>query len=108
MLHRAIVEYNIVIPKEYYKILMNRLQVSHKEYYRDIMGLKLYIDFKGYDSPVQASVVYSCEPVKFYKWWKANKDRVTLSKDEMLKLFLNVEKINPKTLIKEHKQMISK
>lgn len=108
MLHRAVVEYNIGIPKEYYKILMNRLQVSHKEYYRDIMGLKLYIDFKGYDSPVQASVVYSCEPVKFYKWWKANKDKVTLSKDEMLKLFLNVEKINPKTLIKEHKQMISK
>ena len=72
------------------------------------MGLKLYINFKCYDSPVQACEVYSCEPVKFYKWWKANKDKVTHSKDEMLKLFLNVEKINPKTLIKEHKQMISK
>ena len=108
LLHRNIVEYNIHIPKEYYRVLMNRLEVAHKEYYKDIMGLKLKIDFPGYDMKVMASVPYNCDPIKFYKWWKVNNNKVYINKDELINLFMKVERLKPNTLLKKHKLMIER
>ena len=107
LLHRNIVMHELNIDKDYYKVLMSKLMVNHKEYYRDFMGLKLRIDFPKYGMVI-ASVPYSIDPVNFYKWWKTHSNDVFLSKDEILTLFLNVERINPKTLLKKHRQMIVK
>ena len=66
LLHRNIVMHGVQIDKEYYKVLMSKLMVNHKEYYRDFMGLKLRIDFPKLGF-VTASVPYSTDPVTFYK-----------------------------------------
>lgn len=107
LLHRNIVIHNIRIDKDHYKVLMSKLMINHKEYYRDFMGLKLRIDFPKYGM-VQASVPYNTDPVSFYKWWKSNYSQVTLSKDELLTLFFNVYRSNPKILLKKHRQLIDK
>ena len=108
LLHRTIVAQNIHIDKDYYKVLMSKLMVNHREYYRDYMGLKLYVNFPGYDDVVMASVPYSIDPVAFYKWWRKNPELVTMSKDEILSLFYNVEKANPKALLKKHRDLLKK
>lgn len=107
LLHQNIVIHSIQIDKEYYKVLMSKLMVNHKEYYRDFMGLKLRIDFPKYGM-VQASVPFNTDPVSFYKWWKSNTSQVSLSKDELLTLFFNVYRNNPKILLKKHRQLIGK
>lgn len=107
LLHRNIVMHGIQIDKEYYKVLMSKLMVNHKDYYRDFMGLKLRIDFPKYGM-VMASMPYNTDPVNFYKWWKTHSHDVSLTKDEILTLFLNVERNNPKALLKKHRQMIGK
>lgn len=107
LLHRNIVMHKVQIDKEYYKVLMSKLMVNHKEYYRDFMGLKLRIEFPKCGL-VMASVPYSNDPVNFYKWWKNQSHVVTLSKDEIFSLFLNVYRINPKALLKKHRQLIGK
>lgn len=99
--------HGIQIDKEYYKVLMSKLMVNHKEYYRDFMGLRLRIDFPKYGM-VTASVPYNTDPVNFYKWWKTHNHYVSLTKDEILTLFLNVERNNPKALLKKHRQIIGK
>ena len=106
-LHRTVVEYELMIDKSYYKVLMSRLQNCHFAYYRDFMGLKLFIDYPGYNEQVQASVPYNNDPVKFYKWWKKNSDKVTLGYKDQLLLFMAVDKKAPKALTKLHKAMIA-
>lgn len=107
-LHRTIVEYNIWIEKEDFKILTNKLRLQHFNYYRDYMRLKLLIEFPGYQGLVTASVPYKDCPVKFYKWWKQNKDKIKLSKKETIELFLAVDAENPKALLKAHRTIIGK
>lgn len=108
LLHRTICLHKLHIEKEYYKVLMSKLQNNYPEYYRDFMGLKLYIVFPKYDKPVMASVPYNNDPVAFYIWWKKNQSKVTLTKNERIVLFLAVEKINPNRLLKAHKKLINK
>lgn len=105
LLHRTIIANNIHIEKEYYKVLMSRLQCSHFPYYRDFMGLKLHINFPN-NPGIPASVPYNNNPVDFYKWWKQNPDKVTLNKHELRTLFFNVERLNPKALLKKHRDML--
>jgi hypothetical protein len=106
-LHRTIVGYNLRIEKEDYKILTNKLRLQHFNYYRDYMRLKLLIEFPGYQGLVTASVPYKDCPVKFYKWWKQNQDKIKLSKKEIIELFLAVDADNPKALQKRHRAMIN-
>jgi RecQ family ATP-dependent DNA helicase len=108
LLHRTVVQHHLYLTDNLYQVLMSNLESNHRQYYRDIMGLKLYISFKGYDSQVPASVPYTNEPVKFYKWWKKNQTVVTLSKKERLELFFKVDQLDPKALIKVHKIEISR
>ena len=107
-LHRTIVEYNIWIEKEDFKILTNKLRLQHFNYYKDYMRLKLLIEFPGYQGLVTASVPYKDCPVKFYKWWKQNQDKIKLSKKETIELFLAVDAENPKALLKAHRTIIGK
>lgn len=108
LLHRTICLHKLQIEKNYYRVLMSKLQNNYREYYRDFMGLKMYIDFPKYDKPVMALVPYNNEPVAFYIWWKNNQNKVTLTMNERIVLFLAVEKINPNRLLKEHKKLINK
>jgi hypothetical protein len=108
LLHRIITQYNIHLQGDIYKILMSHLRFQYKEYYRDVMGLRLFIQFQGYDDLVQAVVPYKDQPVKFYKWWKKNQNVVTLSRKEIIDLFLRVEQLDTKALTKSHKAIIKK
>lgn len=107
-LHRTIEEYNLRIGKESFKILTNRLRLHHFNYYRDFMRLRLLIEFPGYEGLVSASVPYKMYPVKFYKWWKQNQDKIKMSKKETIELFLAVDAENPKALLKAHRTLIGK
>ena len=106
-LHKTIKEYEIVIEEDDFKVLSNRLMLEHFDYYRDFLRLKLLIEFPGYSSPVQASVPYNDDPVKFYKWWRKNPRKVTMNFNERVKLFLAVEKESPSALIKAHRAIIN-
>jgi hypothetical protein len=108
LLHRTVLQYNLILKDGIYKVLMARLANSHKEYYRDFMGLHLYISFDGYEGNVQAVVPYKDQPIKFYKWWKKNQNVVTLSRKEIIELFLKVEQLDPKVLTKAHRAIIEK
>ena len=88
------------------KNISNKLRLNHFEYYRDFMGLRLLIEFPGYTGLVQASVPYNICPVKFYKWWRQNEDKIRLSNKEQITLFLAVERENPKALLKKHKKQL--
>ena len=107
-LHRTITEYEIVIEKDDFKVLSNKLRLNHFAYYRDFMHLRILINFPGYPSLVKASVPYKDNPVKFYKWWRKNTDKVTMTLKERLNLFLAVEKDSPSALIKAHRSEIKR
>lgn len=64
-------KYRLKLTKEIYQVLMSKLRVNHREYYKDAVGLNMPIEFKGYPGTVLASIPYSNEPVAFYKWWKS-------------------------------------
>lgn len=104
--HRTILEYDIRIDKADYKTLMSKLRNNHYDYYRDFMGLNILIEFAGYPGVVTANIPYQMEPVKFYKWWRKNKDKVRLTSKEKIELFLRVNTINPTVLIIADKKMI--
>ena len=103
-------KYKLGIGQEEYQLLMSKLRRNHNEYYRDILGLSMHIEFKGYEGTVPASIPYSNDPVAFYKWWKkpANNDKVSLSKKEQIRLFVKVYEKEPKALLVKHLQMITK
>lgn len=98
------------VPSEVYQVLMSKLRISHREYYRDSLGLNMPIEFKGYEEKVQARIPYTNDPVAFYKWWKKteNNDKVTLSKGEQIRLFIKVYEQEPKALLVKHRKMITK
>ena len=101
-------KFNLSIDKEIYTVLMSKLRNYHFPYYRDSVGLKLKIDFPGYNQPVMASVPYQNEPVKFYTWWRKNEDKVTMSKKELIELLIKVNEMNPNALVKKHKEIFAK
>lgn len=98
----------IKVNKEVLNLLISKLKVYHPNYYKDALGLKTTIEFKGYDKPVQASVPYSNQPVEFYKWWCSNQDCVKMTFEEKIKLFDKVYLINPKILKREHLKLLKK
>lgn len=104
-LDKAVRKYKLTLPEDY-KFLQSRLLHNHFEYYRDVMGLKLWIEFPGYNQLVSASIPYTDDPIKFYKWWKQNEEKVTLSFKEKIDLFLRVEAIKPGTILMRHRKII--
>lgn len=102
-------KFKLDVAKDLYAALLSKLRFQHPVYYRDMMGLKMQIEFKGYDGLVQASIPYSNDPVTFYKWWKKaeNADKVTLSRAEQFRLFIKVDEMEPNALLKKHKELIT-
>lgn len=101
-------KYNLSIEKEIFTVLMSKLRNYHFPYYRDSIGLKLKIEFPGYNQPVMAGIPYKDSPIKFYTWWRKNEDKVAMSKKELIELLIKVNKENPNALIKKHREIISK
>ena len=98
-------KFDLKIHKEVFDILVSKLR-QHKEYFRDALGLKMRIKFKGFDTSVQAKIPYEIQPIDFYKWWCKNEDKVTLSKKEKVILFNKVRNENPKILLKRHSMIL--
>jgi ATP-dependent DNA helicase RecQ len=96
------------IDSSVFDILSNRLKLHHFDYWKESLGLNLYINFKGYNKLVKALVPYKNNPVEFYKWWCDNEDKVHLSIKEKVILFDNVEYRKQNTLKKIHKSLIGK
>jgi ATP-dependent DNA helicase RecQ len=96
------------INKEVFELLASKLRGDHPDYFCYALGLKTRIEFKGYNSPVQAIVPYSNKPAEFYKWWCTNQDSVNMTFGEKLKLFDKVLAERPAVLKREHKQLINK
>ena len=101
-------KYSLMMDKETFTVLMSKLKANHFPYYRDMMGLKLQIDFPGYDKPVIAKLPYQDEPLKFYKWWRKNESQIAMNNQEIIELLLKVNSINPNALIKKHKGLLAR
>lgn len=99
-------KYSLKMPSEVFNVLMSKLNHEHFSYLRDTLRLRLKIDFSDYPQAVSASIPYTDEPVKFYKWWKQNDTKVTLSKKELIELLYKVNDLNPKALLKKHRDII--
>lgn len=108
VLHKMFKESQIKLEKEVFGILRSKLVANHPDYFRDTMGLKKRIRFKGYDGMVKASVPYSLQPIEFYRWWCKNQDEVFLSTKEKIELFDKVKMDKPSLLKAEHKNLAAK
>lgn len=102
--HKTISSNKLRINKKSFQILASKLKKNYYEYYKNSLGLKLKIKFKGYDRAVEANIPYKSKPVEFYKWWCNNTDIVKLNLREQIVLFDKVNLINPKVLKAIHKQ----
>ena len=101
-------EYELSISSDVFKILISKLKNHHFAYFRDSLGLRLKIDIEGYPTSVPAQTVYFENPLKFYKWWKVNEDKIYMTKREILELIVKINEISPKTLVKRHKELLQK
>lgn len=99
---------SLKVNKEVFDILISKLRAFHSEYFKEALGLKTRITFKGYDSLVQAIGPYSSQPLEFYEWWYLNQDSVNMTLEERVKLFDKVYMLDINVLRKEHKLIIRK
>ena len=104
-IHRMIVKEKVlqVDQFEVFAPLVSKLRRADYEYYKRITGLKMIIDFPGYNSEIEARIPYDTDPIAFYKWWRKGKNehRVYLSPAYQFKLFQKVYKMEPKVMLKK-------
>ena len=60
-----------------------------------------------FEPSTPAIIPYTNAPIEFYKWWKKNEEKVTMTHFERIKLFIKVDELKPGTLLKRHKKEIS-
>ncbi len=101
-------KFKLKIDSKIFEILVSKLKVYHFEYFKNSLGLNIRIDFKGFDFPVKASILYTDKPLEFYKWWCDNKDQVTMTFQEKLILYDKVYNLKPNLLKAEHRKTINK
>ena len=104
-IHRMIVKEKVlkVDQMEVFAPLLSKLRRADYEYYKRITGLKMFIDFPGYSSEVEARIPYDTDPIAFYKWWRKGKHEhvVYLSPPYQFKLFQKVSVMEPKVMLKK-------
>ena len=101
-------EFKLKLDSKIFDILISKLKAYHFEYFRDSLGLNMRIDFKGYDFPVKANILFTDKPVEYYKWWCNNKDQVKMTFQEKLILFHKVYNLKPNLLKLEDRKLIKK
>jgi hypothetical protein len=99
-------EYNLKFSSEVFRIMVSKVR-QNQNYFVESRGLKMRIEFKGYDGMVPASLPYKDKPLEFYKWWCKNQEKVFLTSAEKIQLFLKVKAIKSDALLKEHAKLIS-
>lgn len=108
-LHKIKEEYDIILNDSTFRTLLSKIRIYHIEYYRKFMRLRVTVEgIKGFPTEVKAFVPYNEAPVQFYKWWLKNQEKVVMSFAEKIKLFLTVDRLDSKALIKAHKELIQK
>ena len=108
-LHKIKEEYDIILNDSTFRTLLSKIRIYHIEYYRKFMRLRVTMEgIKGFPTEVKAFVPYNEAPVQFYKWWLKNQEKVVMSFAEKIKLFLTVDRLDSKALIKAHKELIQK
>jgi hypothetical protein len=105
ILHKTWKQYEFILNKDenIFEIMISKIRNHYPEYFKAERGLRMRIEFKGYDTSVQAIVPYTDMPVKFYEWWCKNENAIFLTFNEKIQLFLKINAINPKLLHKKHK-----
>ncbi len=106
--HTIFQKHKLKIDGKIFEILVSKLKANHFEHFRDSLGLNMRINFKGYETPIKASIPYKDKPVEFYKWWCENKNQVTMKFKEKLILFDKVYMQKAKILKAEHRKIINK
>ena len=88
--------------------LVSKLRRADPEYFKRFMGLKLVIDYPGYDTGIVARIPFENDPVGFYKWWRKGKheDKVFLNSAYQVILFQKVSMMDPKTILKKDLEII--
>ena len=99
-------EYNLKFSSEVFRIMVSKVR-QNQNYFVESRGLKMRIEFKGYDGMVPASLPYKDKPLEFYKWWCKNQEKVFLTSAEKIQLFLKVKAIKSDALLKEHAKLVS-
>lgn len=88
--------------------LVSKLRKADPDYFRRIMGLKITVDFPGYDTGVVARIPFENDPVAFYKWWRKGKheNKVHLSLGNQIILFQKVAMMDPKMILKKDLEIL--
>ena len=105
LLEKIKIDYNLKFNSDVYNIMVSKVR-QNQTYFAESRGLKMRIEFKGYDGLVPASLPYKDKPLEFYKWWCKNQEKVYLTSFEKIQLFLRVKDIKPDALLKEHAKLI--
>lgn len=105
-LDKARKKFSLILHPDVYTVLVSKLKTEHFSYYRDSLGLNLVLSFPGYNNPVKALVPYCENPVKFYKWFRKNEDKVYLTKKDYIQLLVNVNNIKPDALVKKDREIL--
>lgn len=104
-IHRMIVkEKRLQVDQmEVFLPLVSKLRRADYDYYKRITGLKMMIDFPGFNSEIEARIPYDTDPIAFYKWWRKgkNENKVYLSPAYQFKLFQKVSVMEPRVMLKK-------
>jgi hypothetical protein len=88
---------------------MSKLRRADQNYYKQIMGLNVTIDFPGFATDIVAKIPFENDPIGFYKWWRKGKheEKVYLSKVNQFRLFQKVSLMEPKVMLKKDLEFLS-
>lgn len=94
---------------EVFNPLMSKLRRADQNYYKQIMGLNVTIDFPGFATDIVAKIPFENDPIGFYKWWRKAKheEKVYLSKVNQFRLFQKVSLMEPKVMLKKDLEFLS-
>ena len=87
----------------------SKLRRADQNYYKQIMGLNVTIDFPGVATDIVAKIPFENDPIGFYKWWRKGKheEKVYLSKVNQFRLFQKVSLMEPKVMLKKDLEFLS-
>ena len=109
-IHKLVVREKVLQVDQYEVLnpLESKLRKADPEYFKRFMGLKLVIDFPGYDAGIVAKIPFENDPVAFYKWWRKGKheDKVYLSPGNQFKLFQKVSMMEPRMVLKKDLEIL--
>ena len=109
-IHKMIIREKVLQVDEFEVLnpLVSKLRRADPDYFKRFMGLKLVIDYPGYETGIVARIPFENDPVGFYKWWRKGKheSKVFLSTGYQILLFQKVASMEPKTILKKDLELL--